>query len=90
VARWVRPENPAYKNMQAIELGQSDLRVKALNILLTPDGDERGRSATVRLVAQPDQPGSAVKEVSFDVNVVGPVNAVLKLGIDQGFTVNLH
>jgi hypothetical protein len=76
--------------MQSIELGQSDLRVKTLDVLLTPEGDEQGRSATVRLVAQPTQPGTAVKEVSFDVNVSGPLNAVLKLGIDRGFTVGAH
>ena len=90
VARWARPVNPAYGNMQNIELGQSDLKVKTLDILLTPDGDEQGRSATVRLVAQPSQPGSAVKEVAFDVNVSGPLNAVLKLGIDRGFTLGTH
>ena len=90
LARWIRPENPAYGNMQSIELGQSDLRVKTLDVLLTPEGDEQGRSATVRLVAQPTQPGTAVKEVSFDVNVSGPLNAVLKLGIDRGFTVGAH
>ncbi len=86
LARWMRPANPAYANMKAIELGEADLRVKALDVQLTPEGDERGRSAVVRLVAQPAQPDSAVKEVVFDVNVAGPVNAVLKLGLDQGFT----
>jgi len=90
LARWARPVNPAYAAMKSIELGQAELRVKTLDVLLTPDGDERGRSATVRLVAQPEQPGSAVKEVSFDVNVAGPLNEVLKLGIDRGFSVGVH
>jgi hypothetical protein len=31
-----------------------------------------------------------VKEVTFDVNVAGPLNAVLKLGIDQKFTLGVH
>ena len=90
VARWFRQVDPAYGNMQQIELGQSDLRVKTLDLLLTPDGDDKGRSATVRLVAQPAAPGSAVKEVTFDVNVAGPLNSVLKLGIDRGFSLEAH
>jgi len=90
LARWTRQVNPAFGNMKSIELGDADLQVKTLEVQLTPDGDERGRSAVVRLVAQPAQPGSAVKEVSFDVNVAGPLNAVLKLGIDRGFTLGVH
>jgi len=61
--------------MRSIELGQSDLQVKTLEVQLTPEGDDRGRSATVRLVAQPTQLGSTVKEVTFDVNVAGPIAA---------------
>jgi len=90
LARWVRPENPAYGNMRSIELGQSDLQVKTLEVQLTPEGDDRGRSATVRLVAQPTQPGSTVKEVTFDVNVAGPIAAVVKLGLERGFTLDAH
>jgi len=90
LSRWARQVDPAYGNMQSVELGQSELRVKTLDVLLTPEGDERGRSATVRLVAQPTMPDSVVKEVTFDVNVAGPLNAVLKLGIDQKFTLGVH
>ncbi len=89
LARWARQVNPAYGNMKDIELGDADLRVKTLDVQLTPEGDERGRSAVVRLVAQPAKEGSAVKEVAFDVNVAGPLNAVLKLGIDRGFTLGV-
>ncbi|MBK9990905.1 MAG: hypothetical protein IPP19_09280 [Verrucomicrobia bacterium] len=90
LARWIRPVNPAYADMKAIELGKADLRVKTLDVKLTPEGDERGRSATVRLVAQPEQAGGAVKEVTFDVNVAGPLNAVLKLGMKQNFSLETH
>jgi hypothetical protein len=90
LARWIRPENPAYGNMRSIELGQTELKVKTLDVQLTPEGDERGRSATVRLVAQPTQTGSAVKEVTFDVNVAGPIAAVVKLGLERGFSLNAH
>ena len=76
--------------MRSIELGQSELQVKTLEVQLTPEGDDRGRSATVRLVAQPMQPGSSVKEVTFDVNVAGPIAAVVKLGLERGFTLDAH
>lgn len=88
LARWMRAENPAYEGMRNIELGKADLRVKTLDVKITPEGDERGRSATVRLVAQPAQEGSAVKEVVFDVNVAGPLNQVLALGITQNFSLS--
>lgn len=90
LARWLRQVNPAYADMQAIELGKADLRVKMLAVQLTPEGDKRGRSATVRLVAQPEKQGGAVKEVAFDVNVAGPLNAVLKLGLKQNFSLEAH
>jgi hypothetical protein len=90
LARWIRPENPAYGDMKNIELGQADLRVKTLDVQLTPEGDAQGRSAKVRLVAQPDQPGCTVKEVVFDVNVAGSLNAVLKIGQRQNFSLNAH
>lgn len=90
LARWIRPENPAYENLSSIELGKSDLRVTKLNVQLTPEGDDRGRSATVKIVAQPDQPGGAVKEVTFDVNVAGPLDALVKVGMEQNFSIDAH
>ena len=90
LARWTRQKNPAYKNMQNIELGKEELQVKTLTIHLTPEGDTLGRSATVRFVAEPTEQGSAVKQVTFDINVAGPLNEVLKLGIEQGFSVDMH
>ena len=90
LARWIRPENPAYKNMRSIELGQSELKVETLKVQLTPEGDGQRRSAVVRLVAQPMETGSTVKEVAFDVNVRGPIVAVVKLGLERGFTMDIH
>lgn len=88
LARWMRPENPAYGNLSSIELGKSDLRVTKLSVQLTPEGDDHGRSATVKIVAQPDQPSGAVKEVTFDVNVAGPLDALVKVGMEQNFSID--
>jgi hypothetical protein len=89
-ARWFRPENPAFDDLKSIELGKAELRLKTLNLKLTPEGDDLGRSAFVQIVAQPAQPGGSVKEVTFDVNVSGPLNEVLKLGLTQKFSVETH
>jgi hypothetical protein len=90
LGRLIHPENPAYKDLQSVELGKSELRVSSLRVNLTPDGDEQGRSATVQFVAQPMEKGSTVKKVTFDVNVAGPLNAVLKLGLRQNFSLEAH
>lgn len=87
LARWSSPVNPAYADIQAIELGAADLRVRTLTVSLTPEGDERARSAHVRISAAPERPG-AVQEVTFEVNVNGPLAAVLKLGMNQPFSVS--
>jgi len=86
VARWLRAENPAYSDMQDIELGKTDLRVTTLMVRLTPEGDKQGHTATVQLVAAPFKTGGVVKKVAFDVNVSGPLAAVTKLGLEQGFS----
>jgi hypothetical protein len=90
LGRMIRPENPAYKDLQNVELGKSELRVSSLRVKLTPDGDELGRSATVQFVAQPVEKGTSVKEVTFDVNVAGPLDALVKVGMEQNFSIDAH
>ena len=90
LGRFIRPENPAYKDLQNVELGKSELRVTSLRVNLTPDGDEKGRSATVQFVAQPMEKGSTVKQVTFDVNVAGSLNQVLKVGMEQEFSIKAY
>jgi hypothetical protein len=86
----IRPENPAYKDLQKVELGKAELRVSSLRVNLTPEGDERGRTATVKFTAQPLEKRSTVKLVTFEVNVAGPLNQVLKLGMEQNFSIDTH
>ena len=86
----LRAKNPAYGNIRSVELGETDLQVKTLDVQLTPVGDDKGRSATARIVAQPTEPGSKVSAVTFDVNVDGPVSDVVKLGLEQGFTLDVY
>jgi hypothetical protein len=88
-ARWFQPLNPAYAEVQAIELGRTTLRVHDLSIRLSPEGDARGRTASVRINGRPDQPDSVVREVTFEVNVSGPLSEVLRMGMQQKFTVGV-
>ncbi len=90
LGRLFRPENPAFKDLQQVELGQSELQVSSLQVNLTPEGDDQGRSATVRFVAQPVEKGSTVRQVTFDVNVVGPLNHVLQIWREKEFTVDAY
>ena len=82
VGRWLSIPNPAFEELRGIELGQTDLVVQALKVRITPDGDERGRTASVAVTARSSQKGS-VDEISFEVNLSGPLSALLKIGMND-------
>ena len=84
ISNWFAPANPAYPTLADIELGKVSLAVKSLKVRLTPEGDEKGRSASVTVVAHPEQKKSQVKEVVFTINVNGPLSQVLRFGMGQG------
>jgi len=90
LSKWLRPKNPAYDDMEAIELGRTELRVESLRVRVTPEGDERGRTASVSLTAHPMQASSVVEKVTFEINVSGPLRHVLKLGLEQPFSLNVR
>lgn len=80
LGRLFMPRNPAYETLRQIEMGLMTLRVDSLAVQLHPTGDSSGPNATVRLSARPTV-ASAVDKVEFDVNVFGPLDEVLKLGL---------
>ncbi len=87
IAKWFRPENPAYVDMRDIELGLTELRIDGLSVQLTPAGDGEGRTARVRVRARPVKAGGVVEQVTFEVNVSGPLSEVVRLGLNQSFSV---
>lgn len=87
LARWFAPKNPAYENLRHIELGEQSLAVEKLKVELYPDGPEGVRSATVEVTARPPA-GSVVEQVSFTINVAGPLKQVLDLGLDDRARIN--
>lgn len=87
VAQWLALENPAYDTLRRIELGELPLQVETLSIELYPDGLDGARSAAVKVIARPAD-GSVVEKVTFDVNVSGPLDQVLKLGTSDRVKLN--
>lgn len=73
-------KNPAYDTLKQIEEGKMPIAVDAITINFTPDGDEKGRSASVVIAARPSDPRSAVKNLRINVNVTGPLTEVLRMG----------
>ena len=82
VAKILAQENPAYLALRQIESGRTPLKVEKLEIDLYPDGPEAPRSAQINITASPAS-GSAVKTVRFNVRVLGPLDEVLKLGLNN-------
>lgn len=83
LSRWASLENPAHSMLQRIELGQAPLAVESLNLQLYPDGAKGARSATIEVVARTTGVGDVVEKVTFTVNVSGPLDQVLRLGLDD-------
>lgn len=84
---WFAPVNPAYGTLEKIERGEQDLTVEQLRVDLYPDGPEGARSATVAVTARPPA-GSAVELVSFTINIAGPLQQVLEIGLDDRARLN--
>jgi hypothetical protein len=90
LGRLVYAPNPSLKDLREIELGEAELQVNSLHLRLTPDGDERGRSAFVQVDARPLQPRGTVERVTFDINVAGPYAPLLRIGLNQPFTMQVR
>ncbi len=75
------PDNPAYSPLQRVEQGETALSVSLLRLRFTPRGDENGRTATVRLQAEPVDP-LLKAPLQIDLNVAGPLDQLIKLGMD--------
>ncbi len=73
--------NPGFMPLQRIELGQTALNVTLLRAVFSPEGDERGRTASVRLQAEPLDP-MLKAPIIIDLNVAGPLDQLIKLGLE--------
>lgn len=86
----IAPKNPVYGDVHAIELGVTQLQIKSFNFQARPHGDERNRTAVIQVSARPYKEGGPVKLVTFDINVEGPLSALLQVGMSDERTFTVH
>lgn len=90
LARWLSFDNPAYADLSEIELGQMNLIVDSFETRITPDGDNEGRSAKISVRARPARAGSVVEQVTFEINVAGPIGDLIRIGLNQPVSFSFH
>lgn len=78
----VAASNPTYSTLKKIEAGLLRLRLTELRLELRPPDGPPGRTATLRVAGEPVEP-TVKAPVQLDLNVNGPVEQLLNLGLDQ-------
>lgn len=82
LTRGVAPSNPSYPTLKRIESGLLRLQLSELRLEIRPPNVPPGRSATVRIAGEPvDKDVKA--PVKLDLNVNGPIEQLLNLGLDR-------
>lgn len=71
---------PGFRKMES---GEIPIRARVLEMTITPQGDAAGRTAWVRLAGGPSDP-ELNAPIQTDVNVRGPLEALVKIGADLG------
>lgn len=82
LTRGVRPSDPRYATLQRVESGLLRLKLTELRLELRPPNAPPGRTATVRLVGEPVDPGVKAP-INLDLNINGPLEQLLNLGLDS-------
>ena len=75
------PKNPAYVTLQRIETGQTHLKVEGLHLDLHPAGAPADRSAQLRIMGRPDEPGTDLGALTLDININGPLEDLMNWGL---------
>lgn len=68
-----------YPGLDEAEMGRVPLRAESLEVSYTPNGDEQGRTAVVKLKAWPEHPDSQAP-IYLNINARGPLGWLIKLG----------
>lgn len=77
----VAPKHPSYPTLKKIESGLLRLNLTELRLDIRPPNSPSSRSATLRIVGAPVDP-QVKAPVSLDLNVNGPIEQLLNLGMD--------
>lgn len=82
LTRGIDPRSPTFTVMQKIESGLLRLRLGEMRLEVRPPDAPPGRSATLRLAGEPADP-EVKAPVKLDLNVNGPIEALLNLGLNS-------
>jgi hypothetical protein len=78
----VAPNSAQYSVLKKIEAGLLRLKLAALRLDIRPPNSPAGRSATIHLAGEPVDP-EVKAPVTLDLNVNGPIEQLLNLGLDS-------
>jgi hypothetical protein len=82
LTRGVSPANPSFATLKKVESGLLRLQLSELRLDIRPPNAPPGRSATIKLAGEPvDKEVKA--PVSLNLNVNGPIEQLLNLGLDS-------
>lgn len=72
-----------FPGFRKIETGEIPIRARVLEITMTPQGDEKGRTAWVHVAGGPSDP-ELTAPIDTTVNVRGPLDQLVKIGAELG------
>jgi hypothetical protein len=78
----VSPRSPTYAVLQKVESGLLKLKVNELRLDIRPPNAPPGRTAQLHLAGEPVDPGVKAPVV-LDLNVNGPLEKLINLGLDS-------
>lgn len=78
----VAPNNPSYGVLKQVESGLLKLKISELRLDIRPPNAPPGRSAQLHIAGSPVDP-KVKAPVSLDLNVNGPLEQLLNLGLDS-------
>lgn len=82
LTRGVSPSDLRYATLQRVESGLLRLKLAELRLDLRPRHAPPGRTATIKLVGEPVDP-TVKAPVNLDLNINGPLEQLLNLGLDS-------
>jgi hypothetical protein len=77
----ISPKNPAYATLQKIETGRARLKVEEFHVDLHPADAPGDRSARLRIVGRPEEPGTDLGALTLEININGPLEDLMNWGL---------
>jgi hypothetical protein len=77
----ISPKNPAYATLQKIETGRARLKVEEFHVDLHPADAPGDRSARLRIVGRPEEPGTDLGALTLEININGPLEDLINWGL---------